>query len=150
MKRSEGDSRERSVCDHCGFVDYVNPRIVVGAVCAWEDRILLCRRSIEPRRTGVALFRFSATVSVSGIAILLLVWIDRLLLSVLRPANEVGIYQAATQPAFVFSTILVSFNAILVPMIDLVTIGAGGGSIAYVDSAGGFHVGPPLCQHHLT
>ena len=33
-------------------------------------------------------------------------------------------------------------HPILVPMIDLVTIGAGGGSIAYVDSAGGFHVGP--------
>jgi ADP-ribose pyrophosphatase YjhB (NUDIX family) len=38
------------VCDHCGFVDYVNPRVVVGAVCTWGDRILLCRRSIEPRR----------------------------------------------------------------------------------------------------
>lgn len=45
-----GDSRERQVCDHCGFVDYVNPKVVVGAVCAWEERILLCRRSIEPRR----------------------------------------------------------------------------------------------------
>ena len=46
----DGDSRERQVCDHCSWVDYVNPRIVVGAVCTWEDRILLCRRSIEPRR----------------------------------------------------------------------------------------------------
>ena len=36
----------------------------------------------------------------------------------------------------------VNGHPILVPMIDLVTIGAGGGSIAYVDSAGGFHVGP--------
>ncbi len=36
----------------------------------------------------------------------------------------------------------VSGHPILVPMIDLVTIGAGGGSVAYVDSAGGFHVGP--------
>ena len=36
----------------------------------------------------------------------------------------------------------VSGHPILVPMIDLVTIGAGGGSIAHVDSAGGFHVGP--------
>ena len=36
----------------------------------------------------------------------------------------------------------VSGHPILVPMIDLVTIGAGGGSIAYIDSAGGFHVGP--------
>jgi N-methylhydantoinase A/oxoprolinase/acetone carboxylase beta subunit len=33
-------------------------------------------------------------------------------------------------------------HPILVPMIDLVSIGAGGGSIAYIDSAGGFHVGP--------
>jgi len=46
----EGDHRERAVCEHCGFVEYVNPRIVVGAVCTWEERILLCRRSIEPRR----------------------------------------------------------------------------------------------------
>jgi ADP-ribose pyrophosphatase YjhB (NUDIX family) len=45
-----GDTRERRVCDHCGFIDYVNPRVVVGAVCAWEERVLLCRRSIEPRR----------------------------------------------------------------------------------------------------
>ncbi len=33
-------------------------------------------------------------------------------------------------------------HPILIPMIDLVTIGAGGGSIAHIDSAGGFHVGP--------
>lgn len=31
---------------------------------------------------------------------------------------------------------------VMVPMIDLITIGAGGGSIAYVDDAGGFQVGP--------
>ena len=36
----------------------------------------------------------------------------------------------------------VSGHPVLIPMIDLVTIGAGGGSIAYIDSAGGFHVGP--------
>ena len=36
----------------------------------------------------------------------------------------------------------VSGHPVLVPMIDLVSIGAGGGSIAYIDSAGGFHVGP--------
>ena len=45
-----GDNREREVCDHCGFVDYVNPRIVVGVVCTWEDQYLLCRRAIEPRK----------------------------------------------------------------------------------------------------
>lgn len=36
----------------------------------------------------------------------------------------------------------VSGHPVLTPMIDLVTIGAGGGSIAYIDAAGGFHVGP--------
>jgi N-methylhydantoinase A len=36
----------------------------------------------------------------------------------------------------------VAGHPILVPMIDVVTIGAGGGSVAYIDSAGGFHVGP--------
>ncbi|SSC72190.1 unnamed protein product [Ciceribacter sp. T2.26MG-112.2] len=33
-------------------------------------------------------------------------------------------------------------HAVMTPMIDLITIGAGGGSIAYVDEAGGFNVGP--------
>ena len=49
-KVPEGDNRERLVCETCGFVHYDNPKVVVGAVCAWRDTILLCRRAIEPRR----------------------------------------------------------------------------------------------------
>ena len=45
----DGDNRQRRVCDTCGFVDYDNPKVVVGAVCTWEDKILLCRRAIDPR-----------------------------------------------------------------------------------------------------
>ncbi|MEQ8650847.1 MAG: NUDIX hydrolase [Kiloniellales bacterium] len=45
----EGDDRERRVCRDCGFVDYENPKIVVGSVATWEGRILLCRRAIPPR-----------------------------------------------------------------------------------------------------
>jgi ADP-ribose pyrophosphatase YjhB (NUDIX family) len=45
----EGDDRERLVCGDCGFVFYENPKIIVGAVCTWEDRYLLCKRGIEPR-----------------------------------------------------------------------------------------------------
>jgi len=45
----EGDDRERLVCADCGFVLYENPKVIVGAVCGWEDRTLLCRRAIEPR-----------------------------------------------------------------------------------------------------
>lgn len=44
-----GDTLPRHVCDVCGEIHYVNPKIVVGAIPEWEDRILLCRRAIEPR-----------------------------------------------------------------------------------------------------
>lgn len=46
----KGDTHERSVCDHCGFVEYVNPKIVAGSVVRHEGQILLCRRAIEPRK----------------------------------------------------------------------------------------------------
>jgi ADP-ribose pyrophosphatase YjhB (NUDIX family) len=48
-KIPDGDDRERLVCGDCGFVLYENPKVIVGAVCTWEDRYLLCRRAIEPR-----------------------------------------------------------------------------------------------------
>ncbi len=31
------------------MVHYQNPKVVVGCIPAWEDKILLCRRAIEPR-----------------------------------------------------------------------------------------------------
>lgn len=46
----EGDNRERLVCDDCGFVNYTNPKIVVGTTPLWDRKVLLCRRAIEPRR----------------------------------------------------------------------------------------------------
>ena len=45
-----GDNAERDICSVCGHVHYVNPKIVVSAVCSLGGRILLCRRAIEPRR----------------------------------------------------------------------------------------------------
>jgi ADP-ribose pyrophosphatase YjhB (NUDIX family) len=45
-----GDDRERHVCRDCGFVDYRNPKVVVGAVVVHGDRVLLCRRAIEPAK----------------------------------------------------------------------------------------------------
>lgn len=45
----ECDDRPRHVCATCGVVHYQNPKIVVGCIPEWEDRILLCRRAIEPR-----------------------------------------------------------------------------------------------------
>jgi ADP-ribose pyrophosphatase YjhB (NUDIX family) len=48
-KVPDGDTRPRLVCGTCGFIRYENPKIVVGSVVAYEDRILLCRRAIDPR-----------------------------------------------------------------------------------------------------
>jgi ADP-ribose pyrophosphatase YjhB (NUDIX family) len=45
-----GDDKERLVCGDCGWVHYVNPVIVVGAVVHHGDQLLLCKRAIEPRR----------------------------------------------------------------------------------------------------
>ena len=44
-----GDTLARHVCDTCGTIHYRNPLMVVGTIPEWEDRILLCRRAIEPR-----------------------------------------------------------------------------------------------------
>jgi ADP-ribose pyrophosphatase YjhB (NUDIX family) len=44
-----GDTHPRHVCPGCGTIHYRNPKVVVGAVCTHGDRLLLCRRAIEPR-----------------------------------------------------------------------------------------------------
>jgi len=44
-----GDNRERWVCDECGKVHYQNPLPVVGCIAEKDGKILLCKRSIEPR-----------------------------------------------------------------------------------------------------
>lgn len=46
----DGDDRERDVCGLCGFIDYRNPKIVVGSVLVHDGAVLLCRRAIDPRR----------------------------------------------------------------------------------------------------
>ncbi len=43
------DVLPRHVCDACGTIHYQNPKLVVGAIPEWQDKILLCRRAIEPR-----------------------------------------------------------------------------------------------------
>ena len=43
------DNRVRAVCHACNTIHYENPRMIVGCIAEWEDRILLCRRAIEPR-----------------------------------------------------------------------------------------------------
>ena len=45
----EGDSLPRAICDACGLIHYQNPKMVVGCLATFEDRILICKRAIEPR-----------------------------------------------------------------------------------------------------
>lgn len=49
LKVPAGDNLPRFVCDGCGSVHYQNPKIVAGCIACWEERILLCRRAIQPR-----------------------------------------------------------------------------------------------------
>ncbi len=49
VKVPGGDHLPRHVCPSCGAVHYQNPKIVVGCVPQEGDRILLCKRAIEPR-----------------------------------------------------------------------------------------------------
>lgn len=44
-----GDNRERYSCAQCGTIHYQNPNMVLGTVPVMGDRVLLCRRAIEPR-----------------------------------------------------------------------------------------------------
>ena len=44
-----GDNRLRAVCSICQNIHYQNPKMVVGCLPQWEDKVLLCRRAIEPQ-----------------------------------------------------------------------------------------------------
>jgi ADP-ribose pyrophosphatase YjhB (NUDIX family) len=46
----DGDDRPRLVCPDCGFINYINPRVVVGAVSTWGDKFLMAKRAIHPRK----------------------------------------------------------------------------------------------------
>ncbi|OAV44851.1 NUDIX hydrolase [Lewinella sp. 4G2] len=43
-----GDNRPRLVCLNCKTIHYSNPKVVAGCLPVWEDKVLLCRRAIEP------------------------------------------------------------------------------------------------------
>lgn len=45
----DGDTKLRAVCPRCHTIHYENPLNVVGTVPYWEDKVLLCKRNIEPR-----------------------------------------------------------------------------------------------------
>lgn len=46
----DGDTRQRAICTACHTVHYENPLNVVGTVPVLGDKVLLCKRNIEPRK----------------------------------------------------------------------------------------------------
>ena len=49
LRIPDGDTLPRYVCADCATIHYQNPKIVVGCLPEWGDRVLLCKRAIEPR-----------------------------------------------------------------------------------------------------
>ena len=50
LRTPEGDKRPRYCCDSCNAILYQNPKNVVGVLPVYGDKILLCKRAIEPRK----------------------------------------------------------------------------------------------------
>ncbi len=44
-----GDHKARFICSSCNTVHYDNPRMIVGCLPRWKDKVLLCKRSNDPR-----------------------------------------------------------------------------------------------------
>ena len=44
-----GDDKSRHCCSECGTIFYLNPKNVVGTLPFFEDKVLLCKRAIQPR-----------------------------------------------------------------------------------------------------
>ncbi len=48
LKIPDDDNRNRLVCPNCSYIHYENPKVIVGVLPFYQDKILLCQRSIEP------------------------------------------------------------------------------------------------------
>ena len=46
----DGDTKQRAICTACNLVHYENPLNVVGTIPHSGNRVLLCKRNIEPRK----------------------------------------------------------------------------------------------------
>ena len=49
LRIPDGDTLQRRVCATCWTIHYENPKIVAGCLPVWGERVLLCKRAIEPR-----------------------------------------------------------------------------------------------------
>ncbi|KAI3446419.1 hypothetical protein Pfo_003084 [Paulownia fortunei] len=44
----DGEEKTRAICTRCGKIIYENPKMVVGCLIEHENKILLCKRKIQP------------------------------------------------------------------------------------------------------
>lgn len=49
LRVPEGDDKPRHCCNSCDSIFYLNPKNVVGTLPFFEDKVLLCKRAIQPR-----------------------------------------------------------------------------------------------------
>lgn len=49
LRIPEGDNLPRHICISCDTIHYQNPNVVNGCIGEWENKVLLCKRAIEPR-----------------------------------------------------------------------------------------------------
>ena len=50
FKIPEDDNRKRYCCSDCGTIFYTNPNLVVGTLSTFDNKILIAKRSIHPRK----------------------------------------------------------------------------------------------------
>jgi len=50
LRVPDGDTLQRYVCTACGTIHYQNPKVVVGCLPVWNEKVLLCKRAIQPRQ----------------------------------------------------------------------------------------------------
>ena len=50
FKVPEGDNLKRYYCPECDTIFYTNPNLVVGALCIRNEKILMAKRNINPRK----------------------------------------------------------------------------------------------------
>ena len=50
LKIPKNDNIKRYCCNNCGAIFYTNPNVVVGALCIRNEKILMAKRNIDPRK----------------------------------------------------------------------------------------------------
>ncbi|MBL4728280.1 MAG: NUDIX hydrolase [Gammaproteobacteria bacterium] len=49
LRIPDGDDKPRHCCTECDTIFYLNPKNVVGTLPFFENKVLLCKRAIQPR-----------------------------------------------------------------------------------------------------